>query len=132
MATMADVYTCSDDRMDRHSLCSKSRTLCDGDWCRCWMTTSRDSIFLVCVLVTGVFVKRWWHLLIAAITVSIAYTFLFNGSPLILDDGSLRWWPFIGRLLSMIIVCSAIALVIDLCRKILGLNSSDINKSEDP
>jgi hypothetical protein len=91
-------------------------------------TTPRDPIFLICALVTGVFVKRWWHLLIAAITVSIVYTLLFNGAPLILDDRGLRWWPFIGRVLSMIIVCSAIALVMDLCRKILSLNSSDINK----
>jgi hypothetical protein len=82
-------------------------------------TTLRDPLFLISELIIGIFVRRWWQLLAAAVAVSAVYTLSFNGAPLTLNDGSIRWWPFVGRALSIIVVCSALALVLDLCRRTL-------------
>jgi hypothetical protein len=81
-------------------------------------TTFRDPLFLVAELLTGLFVRRWWHLIVLALVVSVSYTLLFNGVPAIQEDASIRWWPFIGRAFSVLIVGSAIAVVVDAFRYI--------------
>ena len=90
-------------------------------------STHRDPLFLIAEITTGLLVRRWWHLIMASIAVSTAYTILFNGSPLLLSDGSIRMMPFIGRALSMLVLCSVIAIVADLCRKIFRTGSGDPN-----
>lgn len=79
-------------------------------------TTFRDPLFLLAELTVGLSVRRWWHVVLAAIVISVLYTLVFNGVPIFVASG-IRWAPFLGRILSVIVVCSFIVIVADLFRR---------------
>ena len=77
-------------------------------------TTFRDPLFLLAECTAGLAARKWWHAALAAMLLSITYTLIFNGSPLISADGSIRLMPFMGRALSAVFVIAVVAILVDL------------------
>ena len=76
-------------------------------------TTFRDPIFILLEFFVGFVVRKWWQLLILAFVLAVAYTMWLAS----MVGHELPVTSYLGRMLSVAVVASAIVLVRGLVRR---------------
>lgn len=67
----------------------------------------RDPIFIVLEVMAGLAVRRWWHMLLASAVIGIGYSLYVSSTNGVL----IHPISFVGRVLSVVVVCSFFGLV---------------------